>query len=440
MKDLTINEETGKPILDECIESLKNFVEKKEQIDVGRTISLLVLECSRSVPHRVYAAKHNTHQYIVSLIQSELEKNDQFQKDSLIHNLILCAHALTNKNPDIFNEQALKAVVKLLDTQKDKHLLCDILKWIQKACILHEHNRQDVVNESIVANHLVPLLKREEPEIIRNVCVCFRYLVLDDDVRVEFGKAHDHARIIAQATITDLTKLLGKFMGNQEVVSDLLLTIATLAVRNEFCVSVEEAGGLLLILEAMNQYPDSPKIIREAFKLFKALGGNDSVKVKVIQQGAAPMIESSLARFKADEMLAKHGLLCISTLALRQRENSLAFIECGVADTIIETMKIHQKNSHIQVRFWKWFELIIFNKLISFQRNSAWAIRNLVSRCREQSEAFLTIGAEEVLNQAMKEHPTVSQDIKSALRDLGADVHLNEEWKGNAEKSIKQEN
>lgn len=36
----------------------------------------------------------------------------------------------------------------------------------------------------------------------------FRHLILDDDIRVEFSKAHDHARAIAADVLTELTELL----------------------------------------------------------------------------------------------------------------------------------------------------------------------------------------------------------------------------------------
>jgi armadillo repeat-containing protein 6 len=80
-------------------------------------------------------------------------------------------------------------------------------------------------------------------------------------------------------------------------------------------------------------------------------------------------------------------------------------------------MKIHEKNKIVQ-------------------RNAAWAIRNMVSRSREQCETWLQHGAEDVLLAAQKNHPSIEQDIKSALRDLGTKVHLKEEWKGTAEKAI----
>lgn len=237
---------------------------------------------------------------------------------------------------------------------------------------------------------------------------------------MEFGKAHEHARMIGQETLADLTVLLTKFKGNQDVISDIFLTIAALTVRNEFCLIVEEAGGIKQILDAMVEFQDSSKIIRESFKLLKALAGNDTVKYQIIQNGASPLIESSLNRFKADETIAKHGLICVSTLALRVKDNSTKLFESGIAETIVETMKIHENN-----------------KLI--QRNGAWAIRNMVSRSKEQCENWVSLGAEDVLNGALQQHPSIAQDVKSALRDLGVKVKLLEEWKGTAEKVINQE-
>lgn len=69
-------------------------------------------------------------------------------------------------------------------------------------------------------------------------------------------------------------------------------------------------------------------------------------------------------------------------------------------------------------------------KSFSLQRNGAWAIRNMVSRSREQCAAFLSHGAEDVLNAALATYSDISYDIKSALRDLGCEVELREEWKG----------
>lgn len=64
------------------------------------------------------------------------------------------------------------------------------------------------------------------------------------------------------------------------------------------------------------------------------------------------------------------------------------------------------------------------------QRNGAWAIRNMVSRSRDLCTTFLSFDVEEILKKALVAYPEVSFDIKSALRDLGCEVELREEWTG----------
>lgn len=82
-------------------------------------------------------------------------------------------------------------------------------------------------------------------------CSLFRHLILDDDVRIEFSKAHEHARTIAADVLIELTRLLPVHMKDKDVLSELLLTIATLTVRHEFCVQVEDAGGLKFVGDCM---------------------------------------------------------------------------------------------------------------------------------------------------------------------------------------------
>lgn len=61
-----------------------------------------------------------------------------------------------------------------------------------------------IMNGDIVAL-LKPLL---HSGALKEICTLFRYLILDDDIRIEFGKAHDHARLIASECLEDITMLL----------------------------------------------------------------------------------------------------------------------------------------------------------------------------------------------------------------------------------------
>lgn len=186
---MTINEETGMPVLNECIDSLKKYVENPpEKEELATTMETLIKECSKSVPHRVLAAKNNAHIYILSLINRELDQSESHPENSTLHKMILCNHAMTSKNPDIFDGKSLEIIIKVLDTQKNKNIICDVLKWIQKACLLHEMNRQTIVNEDILLKHLKPLLTtRDEPEIIKNVCMTFRFLILDGELKISIN-------------------------------------------------------------------------------------------------------------------------------------------------------------------------------------------------------------------------------------------------------------
>lgn len=55
---------------------------------------------------------------------------------------------------------------------------------------------------------MTKLLQEANPYILKDILVLLRALTLDDDVRVEYGKAHEHARIIATETLMILMKLL----------------------------------------------------------------------------------------------------------------------------------------------------------------------------------------------------------------------------------------
>lgn len=416
IKDLTFNGETGQPILKEALDRLKGHISTESPLETPvliNNLEILESECNKSVPHRVLAGKLAAHEVLISILEKEISKPDL--NTDLLHKALVAAIALTNHQPDIFDAEDLAIAIKILETQKDPILIRDVLQWLAKCCIMHEMNRQSIVGADVI-DKLKPLIRLKNAEILRDVCTVFRCLVLDDDIRVEFGHAHEHGKLLANAVLIDLTKLLSEYE-DKNVICDILLTIASLIVRHEFCVMVEDAGGLTFALDLLKKYPESLKVCGESLKFLRALAGHDGVKHHIVQQGAAPLIHNVLNIHKKNETLAKVALICVSTLTLRVKENSLAFFETAIPETIVETMKIHANSKIVQ-------------------RNAAWAIRNMVSRCRDQCESFLSCGAEDLLNAAMTEHPTIQQDLKSALRDLGCKVDLKEEWTGTAKIKI----
>lgn len=420
IKDLSLNEVTGQPLLNEAIDCLKEHISGASRLDDESLIAkldILFTECSKSVPHRVLAWKNGSCEVLQSII------NDSLKADPvplpIVHKSLKALNSVVNKQPDVFDPETLLIVIRILESQTDVPVRCSALRLLAKACVMHEINRQNIFNADIV-KYLKPLLADESSEIITDVCTVFRYLILDDDIRVEFGKAHEHARAIAAEVLVEITTLLTKFKSDPTISCDLILTIAALTVRNEFCTAVEEAGGLNFIIDAMKTYPDDVKLVRESFKLLRALAGNDQVKLSIIQLGAAPIINDVLNRHTENETIVKVALVCLSTLTLRSTDNSKMLFDVGIAETIVETMKLHPTSKAVQ-------------------RNGAWAIRNMVCRSQYQCETFINYGVEDVLNEALKAHPSVAHDIKSALRDLGCKLVLNEEWTNTSSYKIERD-
>lgn len=98
---------------------------------------------------------------------------------------------------------------RLLDTLSDLPTIQSLLRWIKECCIKHEMNRQAIFNAHIL-DKIRKLLAKEDVtgSVLRDTCGVMRSLALDDDIRHEFGKAHDHASQMARSSLTVLTGLL----------------------------------------------------------------------------------------------------------------------------------------------------------------------------------------------------------------------------------------
>ena len=132
--------------------------------------------------------------------------------------------------------------------------------------------RQRIFDAAIL-EHLKGLLKTANNAVLKDVLAVLRALVLDDDIRVDFGKSHEHARVIASDTLCEIMGLLERFRTDEALMNDLLLTVASLLVRTEFCKKVEDAGGLTTISDAMKNFTHSEKINKHSLRVLKALAG-----------------------------------------------------------------------------------------------------------------------------------------------------------------------
>lgn len=57
-------------------------------------------------------------------------------------------------------------------------------------------------------------------------------------------------------------------------------------------------------------------------------------------------------------------------------------------------------------------------------------MRNIVSRNRELATEFLELNIESIIKKIISQFKNCEFEAKSALRDLGLDVHFKEQWTG----------
>ncbi|XP_045540199.1 armadillo repeat-containing protein 6 homolog [Papilio machaon] len=414
IKDLNLNtgEEHLVSLTVKKLKELSNAGQNNDEL-VLEQLDILMKECNKDIAHRVRAGKEGIYTVLINLLEAKqksyLKINDA--KDAaIIIKVLNTLISLMDSQPDLLDRRGVEIIKKNLDEIDDESILIATLKWAALCCVKHEMNRQMIFGIGIGRNLKNLLNKTNNEQLITECLQVIRKLTLDDDVRVEFGRAHEHARELGAELLDTLTRLLENNM-KPPLVCDMMCTIACLLVRHELCALAAERGATLLFTVLADNYDDLT-VIHQATKLITALAGNDDVKRQLVKCGIVPIIVSLLSRFASNATVTAQTLRCVSALALREPAHGRLLLDCGAPEPLAHCLKMHPRNAAVQ-------------------KNGCWAIRNMVARCRDYNSKFKELGIEDILNQT---YAIFSQDfgfdIKSALRDLDCEVKLDEQWTG----------
>lgn len=186
--------------LDNVSELMKNPTGKENNII--KELQVIKDECDKSIAHKVFAGSLGAYGVLVDVLQT-------FQSSSEVASEALSTIiALMSGYPDLLDTQGIKIIIHYLDNQKSVDIQKKVLDWAKMCCIRHEHNRQNIFKMKILTRLKALLHSDAGPMIVRPVCGVARALVLDDDIRVQFGKSHEHARELALEILSTLTDLL----------------------------------------------------------------------------------------------------------------------------------------------------------------------------------------------------------------------------------------
>eukprot|EP00088_Acartia_fossae_P031800 TRINITY_DN3260_c0_g1_i1.p1 TRINITY_DN3260_c0_g1~~TRINITY_DN3260_c0_g1_i1.p1 ORF type:complete len:461 (-),score=117.10 TRINITY_DN3260_c0_g1_i1:475-1827(-) len=384
----------------ECLGKLKPENDQETKIEALKKIREC---CKDDLAQRVLATNNGAYSFLLRLAS---ESEDLPVRGEAIK----CLSAVMDTNPDHLESQGISTIESSL---KHNDLNVDTLDWLLVCCVRHEENRQNIVASGIL-QEIYNITENGTREHQLRVSRVWMALVQDDDIRVPFGKAHDHAREIVEKydALKVLTKALTKFAQDEEILCLTLSALASLSVRNEYCQQVVDEGGLQFIHDILLNHRSRVELVTRCLVLIKVLAGNDTVKSEVAKGGGIPLILAAIEQHVMKGNTVEAGLKAITSVCLRQPENCNQVMEADGATLITSAMSKHPTN----------------RKVLSA---GAAAIRNIVSRNRTFCQSFIDLGAEETLNDALEKHgDKIGDTLKAALRDLGLKVELQERWTG----------
>ncbi|XP_067667203.1 armadillo repeat-containing protein 6-like [Haliotis asinina] len=402
----------GDDVIHPVIKAVQDLSLVSNNTDVEQVMSMLSVvqsECDVDLSRRCLAGSNNAYPVLSEMCRKHEEN------PVMLTTIMRTFCSLVNGQPDLLDENGCAMFTEYLRKYKSNADLLElIIRAIRFMCIKHEENRQNFVSKDIIVI-LSELLdeSKKSPSVVKETCTLFRVLTNDDDVRVPFGKAHEHAKMIVTEgnALERILNICREYENNSNIQSELFSTLARLAVRDEFCNQVNELGGLKLILQAFEKNLDERTISKQALVVLKALAGNDNVKTVIVKSGGVELILAAMTKHQANASIAESACSALATVVLRNPGHVAKVMECAGYQQIVQAMKIHMDEQNVQ-------------------KQACMAIRNLVARTRENCDKILEQGAEVLINEARRRHTGLEDEAKAALRDLGCKVELQERWKG----------
>ncbi|XP_016897676.1 armadillo repeat-containing protein 6 [Cynoglossus semilaevis] len=366
-------------------------------------------QCSLGFAQRYLAAQKDAYPLILSYCKKCVE-----DKDTALPALRALA-ALTDGQPDLLDAKGQQFLLDVLKKyQEDSLVMRAAVLVVRHCCLKHEQNRQDLVKGGVLPL-LTTAVKRHVQcaEVVKEVSAALRVMTFDDDVRATFGHAHEHAKMIVleNNALKVLIEAAKAHQTNTSVLSELCATLARLAVRNEFCQDICDLGGLKFMVTLLSESYETAELVRQVLNAIRAVAGNDDVKDAVVNAGGVQLIVIAMNRHISNSAVCAEGCACLSVLALRKPNNCKVIMENSGALAAVQSMKTH-------------------TNVVNVQKQACMLIRNLVSRTHEYNQLILEMGAEALITQAIQTHQDCGDVCKAALRDLGCQVELRELWTG----------
>lgn len=393
------------------INQLKSLLNTKPSSDEIKKVMLkLRLQFDKDLSYRYQAFK-------ISHAENPIYESCVLFKDD-VEMLTVCLQtlsALIHGQPDLMDEKKIKFLLRLIqESSETEHILLG-LKLLRYSCVSCESNKKVLVENDGIELVLKCAEKfAESLATVRLACGVLRTLMVDDDVRVQFGKAHEYTKeiVTGHQGLERLFVFIKNHNYDISLASEICLTLGVMMVRNEFCQQIVDIGALNVIEILLKIHMDKPVLVQKCLLLIKSICGNDDVKKLVVKSEALDLTLASITQHLSSSSVCEAAYTVIAAASLRCPSNCDIIMKKNAAELITEGMKQHLYDAGVQ-------------------KAACRAIRNLVARNRYHKDEFINKNIENIIRQAKSRHNQVLEDeSKAALRDLNLDVDLKVRWLG----------
>lgn len=226
----------------QTLDSLRKSIADSALSEVGEQLVRFSEQCREQLAVRYLAGRKGA--CPVVLAACKLASGNRSAMLKALHAL----SALMDGQPDLLDSAGQELLLQTLkENADDAEMTLAGIRCIRHACLKHEQNRQELVKGGILPLLTGAIVRHGDcAGVVREASSALRVMTFDDDIRVPFGQAHDHAKMIVSEHngLKILIEAAKAFTDDSSVLRELCATLARLSVRNEFCQEIVDLGGL----------------------------------------------------------------------------------------------------------------------------------------------------------------------------------------------------
>uniref|UniRef100_A0A8C8B713 Armadillo repeat containing 6 n=1 Tax=Otus sunia TaxID=257818 RepID=A0A8C8B713_9STRI len=315
----------------QTLDSLGRAVADADLAEMAEQLVVFTDQCKEQLAFRYLAGQNGAYSVVFSACQ--LASGDR----NLMLKAFYTLSAILDGQPDILDAAGQDLLLQTLkEYREDAEMTLAGIRCIRHACLKHEQNRQDFVKGGVLPLLTGAIVQHgDSADVVRTASSALRIMTFDDDIRVPFGHAHDHAKMIVLEN-DGLRVLIEAAKGKINPICEQgCAALCMLALRKpENCNVIMEGGGALAALQAM-----------------KHLTFGCPEKVLLVGARSALCVPASYRRgVSLPKMLTpliylspqKQACMLIRNLVSRSRDFSQPILEMGAENLITEARATHK--------------------------------------------------------------------------------------------------